>query len=99
MFYTNSRSLIEKNADEYGKWLDKSTAFYSDCLKIVGTIKKEEKFHAIKLFCSKQQTNSDLASDEIFNLQLLFATSGAANCGVDNENIYSMFRGEMPPSY
>ena len=98
VFYANSRSLIEKSADKYGEWLDKSTTFQSDYLKIVGTMKKEEKFHAMKLFCSKRPTGCDLVRDEIFNPQVLFATSGAANCGIDNENIYCVFRAEIPPS-
>ena len=98
VFYANSRSLIEKSADKYGEWLDKLTTFQSDYLKIVGTMKKEEKFYAMKLFCSKRPTGCDLVRDEIFNPQVLFATSGAANCGIDNENIYCVFRAEIPPS-
>ena len=51
VFYANSRSLIEKSSEKYGEWLDKSEDITSDYLKIVGTMKKEEKFHAMKLFC------------------------------------------------
>ena len=50
VFYANSRVLIETSADKYGKWLEKPTSFQSDYLKILGTMKKEEKFHAVKLF-------------------------------------------------
>ena len=97
VFYANSRVLIEKTADKYGDWLDKTTSFQSDYLKIVGTMKKEEKFHAMKLFCAQQERAQK--DDEMeFNPQVLFATSGAANCGIDNSNIYCVFRGEMPPS-
>ena len=92
VFYANSRSLIEKSSEKYGEWLDKSEDITSDYLKIVGTMKKEEKFHAMKLFC---KPSTDAAP---FNPQVLFATSGAANCGIDNENIYAVFRAEIPPS-
>ena len=34
----------------------------------------------------------------MFNPQVLFATSGAVNYGIDNSNIYCVFRGEIPPS-
>ena len=56
-------------------------------------MKKEEKCHAMKLFCKSSTGISDA-----FNPQVLFATSGAANCGIYNENIYSVFRVEVPPS-
>ena len=56
-------------------------------------MKKEEKFHAMKLFFSEQKIN-----DDSFNPQVLFATSGAANCGIGNKNIYCVFRGNIPPS-
>lgn len=92
-FYANSRSFIDKSAEKYGEWHDKSENLSSDYLKIVGTMKKEENFHAMKLFCK-----SSIGVSDAFNPQVLFATSGAANCGIDNENIYSVFREEIPPS-
>ena len=46
----------------------------------------------MKLFC---KASTDAA---LFNPQVLFATSGAANCGIDNENTYAVFRAEIPPS-
>ena len=45
-------------------------------------MKKEENFHAIKLFCMEHKDK-----DDNFNPQVLLATSGAANCGIDNDNI------------
>ena len=60
-------------------------------------MKKEEKFHAMKLFCAERKKYGDYDEYE-FNPQMLFATSGAANCGIDNSNIYCVFRGEIPPS-
>ena len=92
VFNSNSRLLVENSAEKYGEWLDKSPNQSSDYLKIVGTMEKEEKFHAMKLFCKEYNV------DDGFNPQVMFATSGAANCGIDNPNIYSVFRGEVPPS-
>ena len=97
VFYANSREMIERCAETYGGWLDKSLSLLpSDYLKIVGTMKKEEKFHSMKLFCRDKKIGEE--GEEVFNPQVLFATSGAANCGIDNENIYCVFRGEIPPS-
>ena len=93
VFNTNSRCLIEKSSEKYGEWLDKSEDVSSDYLKIVGTMNKEEKFHAMKLFCKSRIINSN-----DFNPQMLFATSGAEIFGIDNENIYGVFRAEIPPS-
>ena len=46
----------------------------------------------MQLFCKEHRV------EDVFNPQVLFATSGAANCGINNPNIYSVFRGEVPPS-
>lgn len=83
IFYANSRKMIEKCVGTYGDWFDTSVDFDSDFIKIFGTMKKEEKFHAIKLFC-KEHTGGD----NRFNPQVLLATSGAANCGIDNNSMY-----------
>ena len=37
-------------------------------------------------------------AEDRFNPQVLFETSGAANAGIDNPNIYGVLRSEMPPS-
>ena len=36
--------------------------------------------------------------EESFNPQVLFVTSGAAYCGIDNSKINGVFRMEVPPS-
>lgn len=97
VFYTNSRVLIEKSAEKYGDWLDKLTSFQSDYLKIVGTMKKEGKFHPMKLFCAERKKSGDYDEYE-FKPQVLFATSGAANYGIDKSTIYCVFGGRIPPS-
>ena len=59
-------------------------------------MKKEGKKYSMKLFC-KDRNISEYGED-IFNPQVLFTISGAANCGIDNDSIYCVFRGEIPPS-
>ena len=73
--------------------MDKSLNLQLDYLLIFVTMKKEGKFHAMKLFCSERKFG-----DDCFKPQAFFATSGAASCGIDNENIYGVFRAEIPPS-
>ena len=73
--------------------MDKTLDFQSDFSKIVGTMKKEEKFHAMKLFCAQQKI-AGKDNELEFNPQVLFATFGAKNLGIDNSNIYCVFRGK-----
>ena len=79
---------------KYGNWLDSHT-FHSDFLKLVGPMKKEEKFHITKLFCEEKLTE---CNKQKFSPQVLFATSGAANAGIDNPQVHGVFRSEAPPS-
>lgn len=51
--------MIEKCAETYGDWLDKTLDFQSDFCKIVGTIKKEENFHDMKLFCMDHKCDNE----------------------------------------
>lgn len=37
-------------------------------------------------------------TQECFSPRVLFATSGAANAGIDNHRIHGVFHGELPPS-
>ena len=96
IFYTNSRLLVGKCVEWYGEWLDKSS-IRSDYLKITGPMKREVTFHVTQIFC-KVKIDSDVDSDNVFNPQVLFSTSGASNTGIDNTQIYGVFRAEMPPA-
>ena len=93
VFNANSKVLIDRCCVKYGNWLDSQT-FHSDFLKLVGPMKKEEKFHITKLFCGEKLTESN---EQKFNPQVLFATSGAANAGIDNPQVHGVFRSEAPP--
>ena len=103
IFYANTRAMIDRVSEKYGDWLDRST-HQSDYLKLTGTMKKEEKFHVTQLFCKAKgiddvETEGDGEdNNQSFNPQVLFATSGAANAGIDNPDIYGVLRAEIPPS-
>ena len=60
-------------------------------------MKKEEKFHSMKIFCTSTSTEPKTEAGS-FNPQVLFASSGAANCGIYNSNIHGVFCAEVPPS-
>ena len=60
-------------------------------------MKKEEKCHTMKLFCVERKKAGDWDEFEL-NPQVLFANSGAANCGIDSSNMYCVFRDKIPPS-
>ena len=60
-------------------------------------MKKEEKFHSMKIFCTPRSTEPKTEAGS-FNPQVLFATYGAANCGIDNSKIHGVFCAEVPPS-
>ena len=70
-------------------------------MTVTGSLKKEQKFHFTKLFCSERNVarlEEANIEDRPFNPQVMLATSGAANAGIDNENVHGVFRFEFPPS-
>ena len=72
-------------------------------------MKKEEKFHVTLLFCAAKVIDDEVMEgevverrniedvDKLFNPQVIFATSGAANTGIDHPDIYGVLRVEVPP--
>ena len=72
-------------------------------------MKKEEKFHVTLLFCAAKVIDDEVMegevvkrrntedADKLFNPQVIFATSGAANTGIGNLDIYGVLCAEMPP--
>jgi len=102
VFYANSKALIDRCSVNFSNWLD-TQPFHSDYLKLIGPMKKEEKFHITKLLCAHKKeiparTEGYDPSTYTFNPQSLFATSGAANTGIDNPQVHGVFRVETPPS-
>ena len=100
--YGNSKVQIEAISEKYGTWLDK-VGYKSDYVTITGSLKKEQKFYYTNLFCEdrdRYMTRLENLSDDDrpFNAQVMIATSGAANAGIDNPNVHGAFRYEFPPS-
>ena len=99
--YANTRVFIEGCLEKYGGWLDKN-GLKSDVISITGALRKEQKFYHMKLFSKEKSsaTIDDETSDEerSFNPQVLLATSGAANAGIDNSEAHGVRRFQFPPS-
>ena len=72
IFYANSRLLVDRYAEQYGEWLDKSS-LCSDYLKITGPMKKAENACVTQLFC-KVKTESDVEIDNVLNPQVFLKT-------------------------
>ena len=94
--------MIDNISEKYGNWLDQ-TGYISDYVAVTGSLKKEQKFHYTKLFCRERNQAQIEEVDESesvrpFNPQVMLATSGAANAGIDNKNVHGVFRFEFPPS-
>jgi hypothetical protein len=71
--------------------LDEDDSLYEvDIVCLVGTLTKEQKAHHIRTFVQ--------GSSDSFNPQLLVATSGAANAGLDDPNVCGVFRLDFPAS-
>jgi len=89
IIYSNQRTKIMTCVDRLEYFFDKDDAL-SDCdvLTLVGTLTKEEKAYIIKLFLSDNETN----------LNVLCATSGVGNAGLDSRNIRAVYRVDFPPS-
>jgi len=98
--YGNIKTLVDNISEKYGNWLD-TTGYRSDYVTVTGSLKKEQKFHYTKLFCSERNVARVVEADECdrpFNPQVMLATSGAANAGIDNKDVHGVFRFEFPPS-
>ena len=54
--------MIDRVANIYGDWLDRSK-HQSDYLKLNGTMKKEEKFNVTQLFCGVGAVENDTAEE------------------------------------
>jgi hypothetical protein len=74
----------------------------SDVVPLTGNFLKEQKMWHILQFCKDNRPNVDILetcdeSERPFNPQILPATSGAGNAGIDNHGIVGVGRGEVPP--
>ena len=98
--YGNINTLVNTISKKYGNWLD-TTGYLSDYVTVIGSLKKEQKFHYTKLCCSDKNIvciEEANLGNRPFNPQVILATSGAANAGIDNKNVHGVFRFEFRPS-
>jgi hypothetical protein len=102
IWYANNRNTIERHTKMLASWIDQQ-GFKSDVLSVTGAQMKEQTFHHINLFAAMNLPNSpglETSNDvtQPFNPQILTATSGAANAGLDSEDVFGVGRAEFPPT-
>jgi superfamily II DNA helicase RecQ len=108
--YTNTRVAVERLSTKICDWIDLE-GHRADILQIVGTLLREQKFYHIRVFTRSNALNADvlvasetddrpacLEVDRPFNPQILVATSGAANAGLDDPEVHGVLRYDFPPS-
>ena len=100
--YSNFRSIIDKADEKVDSWLDE-IGCRSDFVKVISSLKREQKIFHINLFCrNKSYTEEHVINcaelERPFNPQILLSTSGAANAGINNYNCYDVFRFDFSPS-
>jgi superfamily II DNA helicase RecQ len=100
--YSNTRATIKRVTPKLCDWVD-GEGYKVDILSIVGSLLREQKFYHIRVFMKSNVPNIELLESCIeearpFNPRILTATSGAANVGIDDEEVYGVCRLEFPPS-
>jgi hypothetical protein len=91
IIYSNRHGKIEGIHSKLSSWLDTKNSHYVDTVSLVGMLTPEQKAHPIKAFI-----NSGVDSD--FNPQVLSATPGAANAGIDLAQVFGVFCVDFPPN-
>jgi ATP-dependent helicase YprA (DUF1998 family) len=102
IYYSNTRAAINAQVVKIAKWIDKN-GFKADILTVVGSLKREQKFYHVRVFNRSNQPNIQVLqecgeNERPFNPQILAATSGAANAGLDDPEVYGVTRIDFPPS-
>ena len=102
IIYTNTRATVERITPKVTNWIDLE-GYKADVLKIIGTLLREQKFYHIRVFSKSNHDNVSVLKEcregaRPFNPQILTATSGAANAGIDNPDVVGVTRLEFPPS-
>lgn len=92
MVYSNSRQRILSLVDKLEIYLDEHEKFEDiDVLTLVGTQPREEKAATIDLFINDR-------TDLQLKMNILCATSGVGNAGIDCKETRAVFRIDFPPS-
>jgi hypothetical protein len=99
IWYANNRVTIERHPETLGTWIG-SQGFQPVIAYVTGTHMKEQKLHHTNIIAATNLPNLALlaTSDEAarpFNPQMLTATSGAANAGLDSPDVYGVGRAEF----
>jgi hypothetical protein len=102
IWYSNNRFVNERDTANLSMWLDMNPDIKADVVPLTGSYLKEQKMWHILQFCKDNRNNSAVIdsceeTNRPFNPQLLTATSGAGNAGIDNDDIMGVGRGEVPP--
>jgi superfamily II DNA helicase RecQ len=102
IIYSNTRACIDRITPKLTDWID-AEGHKADVLKVVGTLMREQKFYHIKVFTRSNESNVDVLTTcredaRPFNPQILTATSGAANAGIDDPDVFGVCRMDFPPS-
>jgi hypothetical protein len=94
--YTDTRATVDRVSPKLCEWIDVN-GFNLDLSKIVGILLCEQKFYHICVFCRSLQANVDIfdagcrEDKRPFNLQILVATLGAANAGIDDPEVFGVW--------
>jgi hypothetical protein len=103
ILYSNNRTTVDRQVPKLADWIDTTGKFKADLLKIVGSLLREQKFYHTRVFTTSNYPNKEVLEecreeDRPFNPQILVATSGAANAGLDDSEVHGVARLEFPPS-
>ena len=91
VIYSNQRSKVDTCVENLERFLDyNNDLFDRNVLKLVGTLVREEKSAHANLFLNPDDTHR--------KLDILCATSGVVNVGIDSPNIRAAHRIDFPPS-
>ena len=93
IIYSNSRKRVMKLVDKLESYLDTEHALRTDCnvLTLVGTQSRAQKAATINGFIN--------GFDGVdCNPDILCATSGVGNAGIDSSDIRAVYRVDFPPS-
>jgi superfamily II DNA/RNA helicase len=88
--YSNRRTKIKTVEQKLASFLDSTDGFSKiDVVCLVGTLTKEQKAHYIDIFVNGSPG---------YCPRFLLATSGAANAGIDCDDVFGVYRLDFPPS-
>jgi hypothetical protein len=104
IWYANNCVAIKQHTKMLGTWIGNQRCFKSNIVSVTGTQMKEQKLHHTNLFAATNLPNLSLLEcndvTQPFNTQILLATTGAANAGLGNLDIYGVAgRAKFPPNF